>query len=98
MERRPDVDLGARRRRRLAFAAPLLVLSLTISMALLSQAQAGPGGAAGLGALGVRGGDISFTPQLEAAGVTFRDHGVVAPRSEEHTSELQSPVHLVCRL
>ncbi len=73
------MDLGARRRRRLAFAAPLLVLSLTISMALLSQAQAGPGGAAGLGALGVRGGDISFTPQLEAVGVTFRDHGVVAP-------------------
>src|SRR5438876_4577139 len=24
--------------------------------------------------------------------------GVVATRSEEHTSELQSPVHLVCRL
>src|SRR5438876_6859979 len=24
--------------------------------------------------------------------------GLVAPRSEEHTSELQSPVHLVCRL
>src|SRR5690348_17613599 len=23
---------------------------------------------------------------------------VIAPRSEEHTSELQSPVHLVCRL
>src|SRR5690348_18174810 len=23
---------------------------------------------------------------------------VTAPRSEEHTSELQSPVHLVCRL
>src|SRR5438876_40943 len=25
-------------------------------------------------------------------------HHVAAPRSEEHTSELQSPVHLVCRL
>src|SRR6266487_604071 len=24
--------------------------------------------------------------------------GVTPPRSEEHTSELQSPVHLVCRL
>src|SRR5438876_5415801 len=24
--------------------------------------------------------------------------GVSSPRSEEHTSELQSPVHLVCRL
>src|SRR5690348_10491836 len=29
----------------------------------------------------------------------WSDGGVhVAPRSEEHTSELQSPVHLVCRL
>src|SRR4051794_41520282 len=27
----------------------------------------------------------------------FADHGV-RERSEEHTSELQSPVHLVCRL
>src|SRR5690348_17480474 len=25
-------------------------------------------------------------------------HSVLANRSEEHTSELQSPVHLVCRL
>src|SRR5690348_17808545 len=29
------------------------------------------------------------------AGPGFRRH---RPRSEEHTSELQSPVHLVCRL
>src|SRR4051794_41625614 len=28
---------------------------------------------------------------------TCRDRGA-PPRSEEHTSELQSPVHLVCRL
>src|SRR5207244_11662995 len=27
-----------------------------------------------------------------------RDHGVSGRRSEEHTSELQSPDHLVCRL
>src|SRR5947208_11150078 len=27
-----------------------------------------------------------------------RCSGVAAPRSEEHTSELQSPDHLVCRL
>src|SRR5690348_17928417 len=26
------------------------------------------------------------------------EEGVLAQRSEEHTSELQSPVHLVCRL
>src|SRR5690348_17915781 len=28
----------------------------------------------------------------------LRDHRPRRPRSEEHTSELQSPVHLVCRL
>src|SRR5690348_17758188 len=28
----------------------------------------------------------------------LRDVGGAPPRSEEHTSELQSPVHLVCRL
>src|SRR5690348_18381514 len=27
-----------------------------------------------------------------------RRHQACVPRSEEHTSELQSPVHLVCRL
>src|SRR5690348_2088915 len=36
------------------------------------------------------------TKAEEAAGVTVRRAVVV--RSEEHTSELQSPVHLVCRL
>src|SRR5256885_843703 len=34
-----------------------------------------------------------------AGGIAFRiDHGAVRPRSEEHTSELQSPCNLVCRL
>src|SRR5947208_6157052 len=28
----------------------------------------------------------------------LHDHGVAKHRSEEHTSELQSPDHLVCRL
>src|SRR5438876_8428443 len=36
------------------------------------------------------------------AGVMYQDYGLGTPpvpwRSEEHTSELQSPVHLVCRL
>src|SRR6266581_7247082 len=36
----------------------------------------------------------TLTPSLTW---TFGVH-VVQPRSEEHTSELQSPVHLVCRL
>src|SRR5437762_11243362 len=29
---------------------------------------------------------------------TYLDTGIVRPRSEEHTSELQSPMYLVCRL
>src|SRR5690348_17771786 len=28
----------------------------------------------------------------------FQEAEILEPRSEEHTSELQSPVHLVCRL
>src|SRR6266487_6717317 len=57
-----------------------------------------------------RFGDVHFicvgTPQLAgsyAADVSAVDHAVrslvpCTQRSEEHTSELQSPVHLVCRL
>src|SRR5690348_14918577 len=38
-----------------------------------------------------------FAEELPALG--YRDvQAIDAPRSEEHTSELQSPVHLVCRL
>src|SRR2546426_2555345 len=33
-----------------------------------------------------------------AAARFFRNSGVAASRSEEHTSELQSPCNLVCRL
>src|SRR5690348_17754850 len=36
-------------------------------------------------------------PTGRRAGRAVRARGT-APRSEEHTSELQSPVHLVCRL
>src|SRR5690348_18110371 len=35
----------------------------------------------------------SIFPALDGGGTT-----APTPRSEEHTSELQSPVHLVCRL
>src|SRR5207244_13363091 len=43
------------------------------------------------------------TPRVEAARPTAPSFskwtaGLVAERSEEHTSELQSPDHLVCRL
>src|ERR1022692_5165140 len=39
----------------------------------------------------------STTP-FPAPAYTRRDGGRFAPRSEEHTSELQSPCNLVCRL
>src|SRR5947208_10246309 len=39
--------------------------------------------------------DPKFTERLSRAGFTARTERV---RSEEHTSELQSPDHLVCRL
>src|SRR5256885_6523499 len=35
---------------------------------------------------------------LEIAGIASRDGEIVLKRSEEHTSELQSPCNLVCRL
>src|SRR5438876_6020833 len=35
---------------------------------------------------------------LVAIEQALEGHGLRLPRSEEHTSELQSPVHLVCRL
>src|SRR5690348_17610180 len=38
---------------------------------------------------------LAWQLQVNIAGGDLRHHGV---RSEEHTSELQSPVHLVCRL
>src|SRR5687768_17711553 len=37
----------------------------------------------------------NLTPWLEGA---WRQGGWMPPRSEEHTSELQSRLHLVCRL
>src|SRR5690348_18106601 len=42
----------------------------------------------------------TFPGQHEGENVelVFHQHPLVMRRSEEHTSELQSPVHLVCRL
>src|SRR5256885_13764808 len=37
-------------------------------------------------------------PLLEEPLLDLRDHPVCGTRSEEHTSELQSPCNLVCRL
>src|SRR4051794_41699252 len=45
--------------------------------------------------------DLADLDRIERAlAVTLpgRGEGELRPRSEEHTSELQSPVHLVCRL
>src|SRR5258708_19285623 len=49
-----------------------------------------------------RSGISSYDPEHEetwlAAMLSRRPDGIVLTRSEEHTSELQSPDHLVCRL
>src|SRR5258708_26244655 len=46
-----------------------------------------------------RSASIGQTPAQALAGAEWRDGELaLADRSEEHTSELQSPDHLVCRL
>src|SRR5690625_6567955 len=39
-----------------------------------------------------------YTQAIDVANETFKNFGEVFTRSEEHTSELQSRGHLVCRL
>src|SRR5438876_7243096 len=51
--------------------------------------------AAGRGPAAARGAEAARVPRLRLGG---HRAGRGRPRSEEHTSELQSPVHLVCRL
>src|SRR2546429_3770154 len=41
---------------------------------------------------------VRTRPPLGANADWFRERGIGSPRSEEHTSELQSRLHLVCRL
>src|SRR5207244_11949391 len=55
------------------------------AMSFLTVAQSGPAG-------------VAATRLTGPVGETVRPAGTVAARSEEHTSELQSPDHLVCRL
>src|SRR5690348_18466805 len=54
------------------------------------------------GKMSKRSGVTKSTPTSFGQRSTYvvppRTHDTVASRSEEHTSELQSPVHLVCRL
>src|SRR5438876_4601025 len=61
-----------------------------------SDLGAGTGAGAGVAAL------CAVSRRMAAISVSRRAAGAGAkrkwPRSEEHTSELQSPVHLVCRL
>src|SRR5438552_18508679 len=45
-----------------------------------------------------RSGRRPSPPPLPRCGRQARAHASRSPRSEEHTSELQSPDHLVCRL
>src|SRR2546422_4425294 len=54
----------------------------------------GPGFAAGEGASGAGGAG----PRIQRGGVRVAQRGLLHVRSEEHTSELQSRLHLVCRL
>src|SRR5690348_17672827 len=42
--------------------------------------------------------EILALPDASSARRAARSSQSIQPRSEEHTSELQSPVHLVCRL
>ena len=42
--------------------------------------------------------DENFLLQTETAQKLYHEHAAKMPRSEEHTSELQSRPHLVCRL
>src|SRR5690348_12690793 len=87
-------------RMRIALLAPLIS---PIAPPFLAGAQALVADlAAGLAA---RGHDVTLyaAPGSHAPGVRLRivdiDPAQLRPaRSEEHTSELQSPVHLVCRL
>jgi arabinogalactan endo-1,4-beta-galactosidase len=82
----PPPTVRSRRR------ALVLLTSLTLAATTLvaSPASAAPGwfpgpaahGGSGGGALSVRGADISFTPQLEAAGVKFSDRGKVRPADQ----------------
>src|SRR5437879_10790367 len=62
-------------------------LAITVALVLLLNRFAFP-------AHGVTAGRLTILVALAAAAVV----GIVLPRSEEHTSELQSPMYLVCRV
>src|SRR3712207_7480921 len=74
----------------------IYTLSLHDALPILAGEQ--PGGGAGVAERGVR------APQRDAGRLTAVDQPTavevrkVVPRSEEHTSELQSRQYLVCRL
>ena len=76
----PNVRLS----RRSALALPILAAAagpLAASSPAFAVGEGRPGTGAGqrATALSIRGGDLSFTPQLEAAGIRFSDRGVVRP-------------------
>jgi len=73
---------AVRPRRRAFVSAAVLVLAASLfapSPAAAAREHGGSGGHRAGGPLSVRGADISFTPQLEAAGIRFSDRGVVRP-------------------
>src|SRR5436853_3837457 len=61
---------------------------------LFRSADLVPARTVGVRRLGPRGGSTPFGATIRANATFLRD----CPRSEEHTSELQSLRHLVCRL
>src|SRR5690348_18011416 len=95
----------------LAVAAGLAVSLFCAEAKAGNPARAGQAGASEIlidpwaGTSGFAGANQSCVTGIEAqflniAGLAFTPHTevILGNRSEEHTSELQSPVHLVCRL
>jgi len=64
-------------RRALLLAAPAIAAGTVLSGALPASASVEPD--TSQQGLRIRGADLSFTPQLEAVGVQFRDRGAVRP-------------------
>src|SRR5256885_6254945 len=64
-----------------------------------SRGVEGKGVCPDMGILGLSAEDGPHTGVFQPCGPKgFRDAGTCAAKSEEHTSELQSPCNLVCRL
>src|SRR5438876_8719772 len=80
-----------------ANSAPQTDIGITSDSILLGNTIAQSGAAAAYGTIG--NAELAYFTYINGQGGDVREVGKLrVPRSEEHTSELQSPVHLVCRL